>query len=274
MIRHHERAGNKPRTPAHAAIGDYIRDIGIVPRLTYDEEVALGRAIRAGDRAAREKLYICNLPMVMNIARKYVGRGLAMDDLVAEGNIGLGRAVDLFDPERGLRFSTFAFYQISALIYEAIKVQVPLLHVPRGAVDFVFKCRRQKDPAAFVASFPAGRQAQHEAAWHAMQARENALFIDSKDWQYPLEDGREAAASSIEAQEWAELLRRALATLKPRDRDVLTAWYGIGRDAETFREIGERIGKSREYTRQILMHTQRRLKRWFEHRHIQFEDLL
>ncbi|HVF35141.1 MAG TPA: sigma-70 family RNA polymerase sigma factor, partial [Candidatus Saccharimonadia bacterium] len=94
------------------SIAAYLNEIGLIPLLAAEQEIALARALRGGDLEARQHLVEANLRLVVHAARHYGGRGLSLQDLIAEGNIGLIRAAEKFDPERGFRFSTYAMWWI------------------------------------------------------------------------------------------------------------------------------------------------------------------
>src|SRR3989441_12090175 len=107
-----EDVREETREPSRANLAVYLREIGRIPLRSREEEVELARRARAGDAAAKSRLIEANLRLVVQVARRYLNRGLPLPDLIEEGNIGLLRAVDKFDPERGLRFSTYATWWI------------------------------------------------------------------------------------------------------------------------------------------------------------------
>src|SRR5262249_22546334 len=127
---------------SHGALKKYLQDLGRVPLLTPDEEIELGRKIRNGDAAARERMIHANLRLVVTIARDYVNFGLPLPDLISEGNIGLMEAVGRFDPEKGSRLSTYASWWINRAIQRALVNQSKMIRLPAEVVDRIRRMRR------------------------------------------------------------------------------------------------------------------------------------
>src|SRR5262249_13510916 len=120
---------------SHGPLDKYLRDLGQVPLLTPDEEIELGRKIRNGDAAARERMIHANLRLVVTIARDYVNLGLPLPDLISEGNIGLMEAVRRFDPGKGSKLSTYATWWINRAIQRALVNQSKTIRLPAEVVD-------------------------------------------------------------------------------------------------------------------------------------------
>jgi len=134
---------NPPDTNAHFdATRMYLNEIGYSPLLTAEEEVIFARLAQKGDERGRKKMIECNLRLVVKIARRYMNRGLALLDLIEEGNLGLIRAVEKFDPERGFRFSTYATWWIRQTIERAIMNQTRTIRLPIHVVKELNGCLR------------------------------------------------------------------------------------------------------------------------------------
>src|SRR5262245_51787684 len=118
------------RETSRANLGRYLSEIGGVPLLTREEEADLARRIRAGDEGAKARLTEANLRLVVQVARRYLNRGLPLPDLIEEGNLGLLRAVEKFEPERGTRFSTYAVWWIRHAIVRALANQARMIRLP------------------------------------------------------------------------------------------------------------------------------------------------
>ena len=132
------RAGSRVQTPLET----YLREINETALLSADEEKSLSRAISAGDAAARDRMVRANLRLVVNIARGYSGKGLPLQDLIEEGNLGLLRAVEGFDPDMNTRFSTYASYWIKQSIKRALVNTAKTIRVPAYMVELLSKWRR------------------------------------------------------------------------------------------------------------------------------------
>ncbi|UXI69717.1 sigma-70 family RNA polymerase sigma factor [Tahibacter amnicola] len=255
----------------------YLNEIGLIPLLDAGGERDLGEQVARGDCDARRQMIEANLRLVVAVARSYVGRGVPLLDLIAEGNLGLIRAVEKFDPGRGLRFSTYATWWIResvqrALMQQGRTVRVPV-HVLRELAQ-VLKARRELIGAL-------GRYPTQEELAHAVNkpmAEVAALFcmteeIRSLDAPMSEDDDRalvEQIAAESEAGSgggiFAELaggrLPDWLDKLTPRQRLVLERRYGLaGNAAQTLAEIATDLGLTRERVRQIQVEALTRLRR-------------
>ncbi len=255
----------------------YLNEIGMVDLLTAEQEVELARRLRAGDHEARQRLIEANLRLVVNAARNYVGRGLPLLDLIAEGNLGLIRAAEKFDPERGFRFSTYAMWWIRqsierGLIRQGRTVRLPV-HVVRELAQVLRASRelsrRQgaspsleqiaqavgKKPSEVAQLFSLNeRMASLEAPLSAEDDRALVEAIADESADGPLTLLAEAAA--------ANRLDAWLARLPAREREVIERRYGLNeRSLQTLAEVAQALGITRERVRQIQLQAEKRLRR-------------
>ena len=252
----------------------YLNEIGLIPLLDAAEEVALAQRLRAGDSEARRQLIEANLRLVVSVARGFVGRGVPLLDLIAEGNLGLIRAVEKFDPARKLRFSTSAVWWIReavqhALMHQGRTVRVPV-HVLREFAQ-VLRARRQ-----FVAAHERTPSMEELARAAAKPTREVAdLFraterISSLD--APVSDGdaraliEQLVVDGVSATVAEEVPNDRIATwiarLPPRQRMVLQRRYGLDdHGVQTLAEIALELGLTRERVRQIQSEALARLRK-------------
>ena len=256
--------------PTRTSTAAYLGEIGLIPVLDAEQEWALATQVRAGDVLARRRLIEANLRLVVSVARGYGGRGLAFMDLVAEGNLGLIRAVEKFDPTRRLRFSTYAVWWIreavqAAIMHQGRTVRVPV-HVLRDLaqvlrVERELTARQGTAPSVEQVAAAAGRAvgevsslfllSEHVASLDALDAGPRALIDVMQDRD---DDERIATLGS---EQLAGLLDR----LSPRQREVLQRRFGLGdHAAQSLAEIGRELGISRERARQLQEDAFRRLR--------------
>jgi RNA polymerase primary sigma factor len=255
----------------------YLRQINESPLLTADEEKALARRIiNDNDFAARERMVRSNLRLVVNIAKHYVNRGLALPDLIEEGNIGLLKAVEGFDPENGSRFSTYASWWIKQAIKRALINGVQPVHIPAYMVEMMTKfkvgMRELEDSLGRLPS-------TEELSAHmkvtpkklriikkAVKAYSSPTQSGSADGEITIEDmvpDTNLATPDMQVCNADELkqLGELLHHIDAREAKILKLRYGLdGNDPLTLKEIGEQIGLTRERVRQIEHEALRKLR--------------
>ena len=257
----------------------YLREIGRIQLLTAEEEIELARKIIKGGQAgqiAKRKLVQANLRLVVSIAKKYVGRGMLFLDLIQDGNLGLIRAAEKFDHERGYKFSTYATWWIRQAITRAIADQARTIRIPVHMVETINKLKKITRKLAQDLS----RKPTEEELAKAMGITINKLREIIKVAQEPLsletpigkeEDSRlgdfiedkeaDAPVKTVAHELLREDLAEVLSSLSPRERDVLRLRFGMddGRQ-RTLEEVGQLFGVTRERIRQIEAKALRKLR--------------
>jgi RNA polymerase primary sigma factor len=250
---------------------EYLRDIDEASLLTVEEERYLGKLItEENDPLAREQLVRSNLRLVVNIAKKYAGRGMSLGDLIEEGNLGLIRAVDYFDPERGVRFSTYAAWWIKQSIKRALLENVQPVHIPTYMVALINQWRHTTSEMESTL----GRTVSVEEMAEIMKiplrkakvinrivevlgsVGESNLGNGPEDDQLLeaiLEDNSACRPEDalVAVEEKAKALKM-LNRIDPREAEILRLHYGLdGKKPMALKEIGERMGLTRERIRQL-----------------------
>ena len=252
----------------------YLKEIREESLLSAVEECELADAIARGDKDARTRMIQANLRLVVKIARDYVGRGMALDDLIGEGNLGLIRATEEFEPCYGTRFSTYASYWIKQSIRHALINTSTTIRLPAHMIGLLTKWRR----AERVLCRQLGRGPSFNEVADALGLSDSQKMLVAKAHQarqLKLENNTSSARrgsswgtlgqytpsdAMLEAnEEWRILLSR-LAHLEPRERTILVLRYGLeGESALTLKEIGRRLGVTREWVRKIEIRAIRKL---------------
>jgi len=264
--------------PAHLhkdSMTNYLKEIGRFDLLDFKGEVALAKAAQAGDFVARGKLIQSNLRLVVSIAKKYVKFGLTLPDLIQEGNIGLMKACEKFDPNKGFRFSTYASWWIKQAVSRAIANKSRAVRLPVHVSESKWKVKK----AVAELNQELGRKpTQLEIARKTgfdldkvnllLNAEKTTLSLDasfSEDGETTLSDflPDESSENPIEAADHellARSLEAALKKLKPQESDVLKLRFGIKNDRKTLLETGRILGISRERVRQIELRAMKKLR--------------
>jgi len=284
-----EEVRDETRETSRANLGVYLGEIARIPLLTREEEQALARRVRAGDETAKQRMVEANLRLVVQIARRYLNRGLPLPDLIEEGNLGLLRAVEKFEPERGTRFSTYATWWIRqavtrALANQARTIRLPV-HVELLLTRYVREQRRltqalARPPTAEELAQALGTSEREIAELE--QVRQHPVSLDapvSEEATATLGDliadrATEPAATVADLFRDRADLVSVLDDLAANERTVLRRRFGLeGDPPETLEAIGRRLGLSRERVRQLEGAGLRKLRGLLKARGIDAGDL-
>ena len=254
----------------------YLKEIGRVSLLTAADEVELAKAIEAGSDHARQRLTEANLRLVVSIARKYIGRGMFLLDLIQEGNMGLIRAVEKFDYHKGYKFSTYATWWIRQAITRAIADQARTIRIPVHMVETINKLVRvQRRLLQELGREPSDEEVAEEMGITADKVREIVkVSQDPVSLETPIGEEEDShlgdfvedkeATSPSDAASLTMLhneVEDILDTLTPRERRVLQLRFGlIDGHQRTLEEVGKRFGVTRERIRQIEAKALRKLR--------------
>ena len=265
-----------------SALQIYMREIGAVKLLTPAEEVALAARVQQGDLEARERMITANLRLVVKIAQDYLGRGLGLMDLISEGNLGLMRAVDRFDPSKGAKLSTYAAWWIRQNMKRAVANQGRTVRLPCYLQEELAKVRQVSDELCEALGYaPSDEQVAEELGlpvWKVTHWRAAATRPASLD--APLsEDSAETLAALLpdeaardpseqcEGRDRLDLLEDMIGQLNTREQTVLRHRFGLtDGKGKSLEHISRRVGVTPEYVRQIQNKALVRLRALFEER--------
>jgi RNA polymerase primary sigma factor len=243
----------------------YLRDIDETALLAADEERELAWRIDGGDPEARDHLVRANLRLVVSIARGYACRGLALEDLIAEGNLGLLRAAEAFDPAVGVRFSTYAAYWVKQSIKRALINTAKTIRLPAYMVDLLAKWRRATAKLhEELGRAPLQEEVARRLGLSAKKLKivEKALRVYSGTSQEEVDGAGlslgdvpgsgDAPDARLSGAEELDQVLRLLDRMDPREAGVLRLRFGLGGEAPlTLQQVGDRLGLTRERVRQI-----------------------
>lgn len=252
---------------------------GSLPLLTQHEERRLARRVEKGDDKAREILVNANLRLVTSIAKKYQNRGIAMEDLIQEGTLGLIHAVDKYDYKRGFRFSTYATHWIRQALGRAVENQGRTIRLPSHAIESLGKIKRTREMLATKLNrTPTPGEIAKEVGMPLDKVETlleaetpEPMSLDAPAGEsttrlgdlLPAEDAT-APSSGVFRRALRDEITRALTALTPREREVLQLRYGLTQDAEapmTLEQVGKALHLSRERARQIEAGALQKLRR-------------
>jgi RNA polymerase primary sigma factor len=258
-------------------ISGYFARINNGELLTHAEEVDLSRRAKAGDKGARDRLIEKNLRLVVSVAKKYRGMGVPFEDLIQEGNIGLMKAAEKFDPERGWRFSTYATWWVRQAVGRAVADKGRTIRVPVHMGDKIRKmARTYNELSAKLGREPKDEEVAKGLGWTAEEVRRvKGALPDATSLDKPLGSGEDAselgslikdeqASDTLEAvvhEIEVDWLGEAIGRLPERHRLVLVRRYGLDeKEVATLSQLAEELGVSKERVRQLQREAERMLR--------------
>jgi len=257
----------------------YLKEISRVPLLSPDQELALAQQAKAGDKAAIDRLTESNLRFVVSIAKEFQGRGLSMADLINEGNVGLMKAVQRFEPSRGYRFNTYAVWWIRQAMLKAIAEQTRTIRLPMNRIEKLTRLNRAieeiKSDPGYSGAPPTVKQISKKSKISVEEIRDllgysaNQVSLDA-----PLSEDGETSLSEIvehprfkspeetlKSKTMDSDIKQAFSVLTPREVKVLKLYYGLDdNDHGTLDSIGRKLNISRERVRQLRDRALRKIK--------------
>ncbi len=282
-MEYQEDKDSSSRMTVKSPLETYLNDINGTPLLTAEEELLLAGAISKGDPEARDRMVRANLRLVVNIARGYTGKGLSLPDLIEEGNLGLLRAVEGFDPTMGTRFSTYASYWIKQSIKRALINSAKTIRIPAYMVELLSKWRR----ATLRLTDELGRNPTPEEVARSLGIPRKKVPIIKKailihnstpqteqndsGWslgEIIMDERCRCPAEQMLENDNLKFVLEQLDRMDPREAAVLRMRFGLGDcEQQTLKEIGETLGLTRERVRQIETDALARLAEALEEGH-------
>jgi RNA polymerase nonessential primary-like sigma factor len=258
----------------------YLNEIGFSPLLSADEEVHYARLAQAGEESGRRRMIESNLRLVVKISRRYMNRGLALLDLIEEGNLGLIRAVEKFDPERGFRFSTYATWWIRQTIERALMNQTRTIRLPIHVVKeinvYLRAARRlaqtlDREPSPEDVAEMLDKPLEEVERMLGLNERVSSVDVprgtgaDRSLLETIADDQNVDPAIALQDDDVNDKLNSWLSKLNEKQRAVVERRFGLrGRDIGTLEEVGNELGITRERVRQIQIEALKRLREILE----------
>ena len=261
-----------------ASLDKYLQEIGRVELITPDEEVELARRIRMGDKSALERLTKANLRFVVSVSKQYQNQGLALPDLINEGNVGLIKAAERFDETRGFKFISYAVWWIRQSILQALAEQARIVRLPLNKIGSINKINKAYSELEQKFERPPSAEEMAEFIGCTAEEIKQSLSHNGRhvSMDAPLVEGDESSSSMYDVlsndsmpgpennlvmESLRKDIERSLTALTPRESDVVKLFYGLeGKAPMSLDEIGDRFDLTRERVRQIKEKAIRRLK--------------
>jgi RNA polymerase primary sigma factor len=261
-----------------ASLDKYLQEIGRVDLITAEEEVELARRIRQGDRAALERLTKANLRFVVSVSKQYQNQGLALPDLINEGNVGLIKAAERFDETRGFKFISYAVWWIRQSILQALAEQARIVRLPLNKIGNINKINRayseleqkfERPPSAdelaeFLNCSP--EEVKQSLAQNGRHVSMDAPLVEGDEssssmYDVMVGDSLPGPETNLVLESLRSDIRRSLTSLTSRESEVVSMFYGLeGKTPMSLEEIGVKFDLTRERVRQIKEKAIRRLK--------------
>ncbi|MCQ2342867.1 MAG: sigma-70 family RNA polymerase sigma factor [Paludibacteraceae bacterium] len=260
------------------ALARYFRDISATTPLTPDEEVELAVRIQSGDCEARNELVQANLRFVVSVAKQYMNRGIALDDLINEGNIGLIQAAERFDPTRGFKFSTFAVWWIRRAITSSLGDNLRMVRLPMNVVSMVSRLKREAarfeqihqrmpsvDELAEISGIDAERITDVWNQIPSLASLDSPLTDDSESTMCDVlpDVATDSTDSGLIKESLHQDMEHALNRLPEREASIMRWSFGIDTQEMTMDEIAERMHLTRERVRQLRERALRLMRNYY-----------
>ena len=266
----------QPDAVVTSSVKMYLREIGKYNLLSREEEIKLAEAALKGDKDAKEALVNHNLRLVVSVAKRYMGRGLTLLDLIQEGNVGLIKAVDKYDVSKGFKFSTYATYWIKQAISRAVMDQARNIRIPVHIIEMMSSIKKterefqqkngrepKKEEVAAILNIDLSK-IKEIYAWMKDTTSLDIVVGDDEDvtvGSFIEDESVPNEFVTVEEDDRNVAIRNILDTLNEREKIIITHRFGIGLDrAETLDEIGKKLKLSRERVRQIEEGALRKLR--------------